>query len=506
MNNSKRSNIIISSCFRSLRRIHHQSDDAKRLLRPLIDQLLQYYEDNDVMVQREHASPKDIRNSLLKNSKDVKSALEELCKYSVRTSSPLFLNQLYSGADPISIAGEFALAVTNTNAHTFEVSPAFSVIEQMVIENIGKKFGFDLVEGLTTPGGSVSNLYAMHLARYVADPDVKTRGAVHGPRLIALVSEDAHYSYAKAARVLGIGDNNLIKIPTRIDSGQMDTDILYSKLKEFHTNNTKVFFIGSTAGTTVRGSFDNLETIASISSNYNVWHHVDAAWGGAAIWSENKDTRALLRGVKNADSLAWNAHKLINVALPCAFFLTKRIGALEETNATHAPYLFQPEKQFREADFGDRTIMCGRKADSFKFWLYHIHYGDQGIAQRVDHCLRLARLAADYVANHSLLELVFPPSFANVCFRPKLPHLTADQLHQLPPLIKQHMHSKGDAMIGFQTHHATSVGNFFRLVITHGGSESLLTETQLTSMLDRIAQLALSLSSSGTTKKRTKGT
>ena len=145
-------------------------------------------------------------------------SVDLLLKYSARTSHPLFLNQLYSRADPVGIASDWISTATNTNAHTYEVAPVYTLIERELIRKIadviGGRFVQSETDGLFVPGGSISNLYGMHLARHRADPEIATRGAANGPRLVAFTSDQSHYSYLKSARLTGLGSDNLIEIPS----------------------------------------------------------------------------------------------------------------------------------------------------------------------------------------------------------------------------------------------------------------------------------------------------
>jgi glutamate/tyrosine decarboxylase-like PLP-dependent enzyme len=212
------------------------------------------------------------------------AAVDETLESSVRTGHPLFQNQLFAGADPISIGGELLISATNTNVHTYEVAPVFTLVEQAVTEKVAALAGWRAgADGLFTPGGSISNMYGMQLARAAADPDFLTRGASGGKRLVGFVSDDSHYSYAKAARLLGIGSDNLVRVATEDATGKMDLAALDEAVRAVERDaNALPFFVGSTAGTTVRGAFDDLGEISALCarSPSPLWHHVDASWGG----------------------------------------------------------------------------------------------------------------------------------------------------------------------------------------------------------------------------------
>jgi len=405
---------------------------------------------------------------------DVAEAVNLVLRYSVRTGHPLFLNQLYSQADEVSILGDWISATTNTNAHTFEVAPVYAMIEEALIRKIASLVGGrykDEADGLFVPGGSLSNLYGMHLAHNRACPDFGRKGA-DGKTFVAFTSDQSHYSYLKSARLTGLGSDNLISIQTDTN-GRMIPDKLEQAIVCAKNEGKTPFFVGSTAGTTVIGAFDPFEEINAICRNYGgLWHHIDGCWGGSSLLSDK--TRHLMRGVDGADSFAWNPHKMIGSTLQTSFFMVPSSSILKKCNATNASYLFQPDKLHTQLDAGDKTIQCGRKTDMLKLWLQWKSRGDKGLAKMVEHSFQLARHTVEQMREDAdSWVIVYPPSCTNVCFwyvpkslRPFNPETaTREQvqaMHKVAPRIKKTMQECGDAMIGFQS--IDNKPNFFRLV------------------------------------------
>lgn len=423
-------------------------------------------------------------------------AVKLVLKYSVRTGHPLFLNQLYSQADEVSILGDWVSAATNTNAHTFEVAPVYAMIESEVINKVASLAGGRYAEeadGLFVPGGSLSNLYAMHLARGRACPEFATKG-VGGKTHVAFTSDQSHYSYLKSARLTGLGSDNLVSIPTDAH-GRMIPEELEQAILRSKSEGKVPFFVGSTAGTTVIGAFDPLEAINEVCRRQGcVWHHVDACWGGSTLLSAT--TRHLMRGVEQTDSFAWNPHKMMGAGLQTSCFMVPSSSALKESNATNASYLFQPDKLYTHLDAGDKTIQCGRKTDMLKIWLQWKSRGDEGLARSVEHSFDLARHTVERMREDSdAWVIVYPPSCTNVCFwyvpeslRPfDLSTATPEQvqaLHAVAPRIKKNMQECGDAMVGFQS--IDDKPNFFRLVFP---SCFRTTRQHVDSMLLRMAEI-----------------
>ena len=343
-------------------------------------------------------------------------AVKLVLKYSVRTGHPLFLNQLYSQADEVSILGDWVSASTNTNAHTFEVAPVYAMIEAALIQKVASLLGGryqDEADGLFVPGGSLSNLYGMHLARNRVCPDFATKGA-GGQTHVAFTSDQSHYSYLKSARLTGLGSDNLVCVPTD-GHGRMIPEKLEQAILRSKSEGKVPFFVGSTAGTTVIGAFDPFEDINDICRSQGLWHHVDGCWGGSSLLSTK--TQHLMRGIGQVDSFAWNPHKMVGSALQTSCFMVPSASVLKECNATNASYLFQPDKLYTQLDTGDKTIQCGRKTDMLKLWLQWKARGDEGLARSVEHSFDLAQHTVDRMREDpDAWVLVYPPSCTNVCF------------------------------------------------------------------------------------------
>lgn len=345
-------------------------------------------------------------------------AMQAYAQVAVRTHSPLFLNQLFGGSDHAAIAGEILCAATNASMYTFEVAPAATLIEQALIERMLNYAGLSGGNGQFVTGGSNANLMAMLCARHSAAPDVLTRGNQQTP-LTAFVSAEAHYSFAKAAAVIGVGTDQLRRIPTSAD-GRMNTDSLRQALIASQAAGEQPFFLGATAGTTVKGAIDPLQELADIADQFNLWYHVDGAFGGSILLSPQHRHR--LAGVERADSLTWDPHKLLSMPLVSAAVLTRDPHALRRVcDVGHADYLFH-DNEDATADLGHGSLQCGRRVDALKLWLAWHYHGSQGFAARIDRFFELAAYAATRISQSEQLTLASDPQSLTVCFRLKGDH------------------------------------------------------------------------------------
>ena len=201
------------------------------------------------------------------DASSLRSLIATVLAHAVRTGAPRFFGQLYGRADPAAIAADWVVSAAPAAVHTWDASPVACAVEASLITRLGDLAGGDYggggADGLALPGGSAANAAALGAARHVADPSSRTRGAASGPRLVAFVSEGAHFSFDKAAVAIGLGSDNLVKVSTR-DDGGIDVTALASALATAVADGRTPFFVGATAGTTVLGAFDRIDAVAEV--------------------------------------------------------------------------------------------------------------------------------------------------------------------------------------------------------------------------------------------------
>lgn len=416
-------------------------------------------------------------NAAAHNATEVLAAVEQIIHYSVHTSHPRFVNQNFAAADPIAVVADWLGAALNTTAATFEAAPVFTLMESAVLHKLGRLVGYVRPEvesaddtkgqtpilppGIFCAGGSMGTLLALQLARHRCQPDVTVRGA-SGDRLVLFVSDSGHYAASKSAALLGIGTDGVVKVTTDHE-GAMDPHALDMAIAEAVARGQTPFAVIGTAGTTVTAAFDDLDAIADICESHGLWLHVDAAYGGSALFSPAQASR--LRGVERSDSCVWNLHKMVGMTQQCTALLVKVPAQLDECFAAHADYLFQSDKLYAEYDSGDRTFQCARRVDVLKLWLTWKVRGDVGFAARIDHAMEMAEFTrARIAASGGAFVPIVSGTFTNVVFAWVPRHLrplhfttpddldadTMAELNGYPPLIKARMQAAGTGMIGFQ--------------------------------------------------------
>ncbi|KAK6970781.1 cysteine sulfinic acid decarboxylase [Biomphalaria glabrata] len=397
---------------------------------------------------------------------------EKIIHYSVQTGHPHFFNQLYGGIDLHALSGAWLSDALNTSQYTYEVAPVFTLMEKVVIEEVKGLIGFQTGDGLFCPGGSLSNMYALNLARHKMFPDVKLTGLSALPTMCVMTSEKGHYSIKKGAAFMGLGMNNVITVKTD-ERGRMIPEELDKAIVKAKSENRIPIMVNATAGTTVLGAFDPLHAIADICQKHALWMHVDGAWGASLLLSKN--LRHKLHGIEKADSVSWNPHKMLCVPLQASLFVTRHKDLLCECHSFKAKYLFQQDKFYDVSfDTGDKSLQCGRKVDVLKLWLMWKAKGTKKLAAEIEHLLECASYLTQKIANTEGFSLVLKePECTNVCFWYIPPSLRSceqneewwNKLSNVAPVVKQRMTEQGTLMIGYQPD--GDLVNFFRMVLVN---------------------------------------
>ncbi len=355
--------------------------------------------------------------------KDFYALLGEVAQATPRTAHRNFFNQLFGGRNIPAMQGEILAAVLNNSMYTFKVAGPQVLVEQEVIRKMLEKISYEEGEGAFTPGGSMSNMLAMLLARDAYQGSIRNEG-LPGEKLIAYTSEDSHYSTRKNAGILGIGRDQVRFVPCDA-RGRMDVQALAQMIRLDREQGGVPFFINATAGTTVLGAFDPFREIGQIAQSEKIWFHIDGAFGGSAILSPKY--RHHLDGCELSDSFTWNAHKMMNVPLTASILLIQGPRRLRRLLSEKAEYLFQGEEDFNP---GETSLQCGRRNDALKVWASWKFWGDAGYARRIEKQYALAAYAVQKVKEDPSLELIQEPDCVTVCFE-VLGHSAVDICTQL---------------------------------------------------------------------------
>jgi L-2,4-diaminobutyrate decarboxylase len=316
---------------------------------------------------------------------------------------------------PGAALAELVSAILNNGMAVYEMGPTAVPVELAVVDWMCQKLGYAQgAGGVLTSGGSLGNLTALLAMRQAAAGfDVWGQGAHAGPPLAVITSSDAHYSVARTLRIMGWGDDGVISVPVD-DKHRLTGWAVETALRQ--VRDRKVIGIIAAAGSTATGAFDPLDELAEVAKRRNLWLHVDAAHGGGVALSLGH--RHKLAGIERADSIVWDAHKLMMMPALVTAVLFKRGGHVYDAFAQQASYLFASHaREETWWDLGQRTLECTKRMMAIEVWTALRVHGEQFFNDVVDRLIVLAAELAAKVDAAQDFELALEPELNIVCYR-----------------------------------------------------------------------------------------
>lgn len=367
-------------------------------------------------------------------SEHTEHLLDSLVSHSVHTSAPSFIGHMTSALPYFLMPLSKIMIALNQNLVKIETSKAFTPLERQVLGMLHRLIyqqddtfysrwmhSANHSLGAFCSGGTIANITALWVARNNA---LKAQGEFKGVEkeglfkamkyygyegLAILVSERGHYSLKKAADVLGIGQEGLVSVKTNNDN-KICTEDLKRKITELKSKNIKPFAVIGVAGTTETGNIDPLKKMAEICAEEACHFHVDAAWGGATLMSNNH--RHLLDGIELADSVTIDAHKQLYIPMGAGMVLFKKPDAMTAIEH-HAQYILRKGSK----DLGSHTLEGSRSGMAMLVYAAMHIISRPGYELLIDQSINKARYFADLIKQQSDFELVSEPELCLLTYR-----------------------------------------------------------------------------------------
>ena len=372
---------------------------------------------------------------------------------SMGTPHPLYLGLVNSSPLPAAALADLLISSLNNNGGAFHQSPAMTTCEDELVAAFAHMFGIDGADGMFLPGGTFATLQAIVLARVRA-----TAGpARSGLRLYT--SEAAHFSVARTAMVAGLAAEDLVSVPS-LGRGEMDVNALERHIGRDRERGMTPFAVVATAGTTATGALDPLKDIASLCRQQNLWFHVDACYGGAAILLESM--RARFAGIDRADSIAIDPHKWFFIPVTAALLLNVHRDVAQRAFATTAGSYIPTDG---ELDAWQRGIPTTRRSSGLAVWMALRAHGWGTIRSAVKSNIELTRLLESLLAERGFRILEGGElSIACARWQPRLG--SPEAIDRLQAAIAREVVSSGKAWFS-TTRHAGCTWLRFNMVNLH---------------------------------------
>ncbi|HEX8702572.1 MAG TPA: pyridoxal-dependent decarboxylase [Myxococcaceae bacterium] len=358
--------------------------DASRKAAGLFERIYTELEQRPVTPQ---ASPEQVRalftGSLEEQGVGLVRALEDfetkVLPHSLGIAHPLYMGLVNSSPLPGAALADSLVSALNNNAGAFHQSPAMTACEEEVCRSFVRLVGLpDTAAGMVLPGGTFANLQALAVARSACRLTPE-----QAPLARLYVSEAAHFSVSRAARVVGFSAKQIIRIPmTGRDA--MEVEALQARLEQDLREGLRPVAVVATLGTTGTGGIDPLSSIADVCARHGVWLHVDACYGGAALLLP--ELRGRLAGVARADSVAIDPHKW--------FFIPMTAGLLLLREPKHGLEAFDEAASYipgADTEAWRWGIPASRRASGFVIWMGLRAHGWETLRQAVRGNIALSR-------------------------------------------------------------------------------------------------------------------
>jgi hypothetical protein len=273
----------------------------------------------------------NLDNLIINTEDQLLEFLTTFIKHSVNTNSRFFMNQLYSSSSPMTNLADLITTVMNNNMNSYEESPVLTIIQKLIKRELISKIKYSNSESevIFNQGDHMSNILAMFRARHKKNPKISKFGSLKSghpyhtnSQYRIYVSDHAHDSFEKGAMMLGIGSDNIIKVPTK--DGKMDTKMLRFLIVDDSKKKMEPLMVVCTMGTSILGAYDDLADILDIAKEFKLWCHVDGSYGFGLIYSQKPSHQRLFEKINETDSVSWNPDKMFSIPLQSSFLMLRQ--------------------------------------------------------------------------------------------------------------------------------------------------------------------------------------
>jgi L-2,4-diaminobutyrate decarboxylase len=353
------------------------------------------------------------------DEKRLEAILDLYIKTGIHVHSPGYMGRQFSGVIPLSGVVDFVSSIINQPSSFYEAAQLPNVVERIMADEFNQFIGWepDSFTMVTTSGGSLATLTALLAARNDKFPQVWSQGmtSLAGQPRPAIAVGDAHYSVSRAAGIMGIGEDQIIRLPIN-QKKQICLEEVRPTLAAAEKRGLNVFCIVGSAGTTTLGAFDPIDELAAIANEKNIWLHIDGAHGGSLLVSDK--FRHKLQGIEKADSFSWDAHKMMFVPAMCTLLFYKNKEKSYGAFRQNASYVFEKKPDiYTEFDSAEKNFECTKRPLIMNLWVSWALYGKALFAKKVDYLCQLTKQAYQILKDEPDFQTLHQPESNILCFR-----------------------------------------------------------------------------------------
>lgn len=387
--------------------------------------------------------------------------------HSRHNGHPRFFGYVASPSTPIGAYADLIASALNSNVTCWRSAPAATEIERLVVRWLGSLIGYDEdAKGLLTSGGSMANMIALLVAsRRKTGVETARKGLWNTSSPLTLyASQEVHMSIPKAADILGFGRDQ-VRTVSCDDWMRMSVKALEAQIEKDIRDGFTPFCVVASAGTVGTGAIDPLAEIADVARKFDLWFHVDGAYGAPAAVDTRK--RQLFSGMERADSVSLDPHKWLYVPVDAGSLLFRdETAAMAAFGVTDADYIqthgLSDQAAFAFWDYG---VELSRRFRALKVWLTLRYYGVRRIKEAIIEDIALAEYLANRINEAGDFELLAPVELSICCFR------------YLPAHIKARLAVADEVQRTFLEHELDTVNERIMSTVQKGGKAYLSNAT-----------------------------
>lgn len=351
--------------------------------------------------------------------KRLEAIVDLYIKTGIQVYSPGYMGRQFSGVIPLAALIDLITSIVSQPSSFYEAAQLPNVAERIMASELNQFIGWerDDFAMVTTSGGSLAGLTALLAARNDKFPQIWSEGfsQFEGQYRPAIAVGDAHYSLSRAAGILGIGEQQIVRLPIN-EKKQICIDKVRPTLEEAEKRGLKVFCMVASAGTTSVGAFDSIDELAAIAKEKDIWLHVDGAHGGSLLVSDK--LRHKLKGIEKADSFVWDAHKVMFVPAVCTLLFYKNKEKSYGAFHQDASYVFEKKPDvYTEFESAQNTFECTKRPIIMNLWVLWALYGKEVFANKIEYLCELTSEAYEILKNEPDFETIHQPEANILCFR-----------------------------------------------------------------------------------------